>query len=265
MVWTIQSDDNVRDAGQWRNAENYAYVKQLPPAGCAWEFLRRNPDYKKAWLVFKADPNASSKENSGAAVFGLLRFASPERDARTANVFWHPGVSREVLRLIASRRDPGDCCPTLPLNELQCRMTRQSGRAGEQHILFAEDGRFLQLEIQGLNAMDAARLSTEIVLSPPRLLAAQVQGLRRLADIVSQRCLRACFYPPDKRASRFSRLLQVLDGWSARASYREMALAIFGDARVSADWHNPHLRDHLRRALRSGTALMLNGYRRLLK
>jgi hypothetical protein len=46
-----------------------------------------------------------------------------------------------------------------------------------------------------------------------------------------------------------------------------MALVIFGEERVSADWGDPgaHLRDHLRRALRSGRALMMSGYRRLLK
>ena len=33
----------------WRNLEDYAWVKNLTPSQWAWEFLRRNPDYVKAY------------------------------------------------------------------------------------------------------------------------------------------------------------------------------------------------------------------------
>ena len=34
-------------AGDWRSAEAYDYVRDLDPADMAWEFLRRNPDYRQ--------------------------------------------------------------------------------------------------------------------------------------------------------------------------------------------------------------------------
>ena len=232
---------DIVHASQWRDADNYAFVSALPSAGCAWEFLRRNPDYQKAWRAFSSEAHPSAEENSDAAVWGLVRFEFPEHDARSANVFWHRSLSHEVLPVIASKWESADQHPKLSLAGLQCRMTVQSGRAGEQHILFAEDGRFFQLEVQGIQAVETGRLTTEIVLSP-RLLSARAQAVKRFSDMVAHGRLRACLYPPDERAARFSRLLQVLDGWNARASYRDMALAIFGDARVSAEWHAPHLR-----------------------
>jgi hypothetical protein len=254
-------DIDIASTSEWRDSDKYVFVNSLPAAGCAWEFLRRNPDYQKAWLAAGSGPLRSVV----AAAWGLVRLESPDRDARLANVFWHQSVSREVLTLTALKSEHAERTQKLPPYGLQCRVTVQVGRDGEQHILFAEEGRFFQLEVHGLQGLENVRLTTEIVLSP-RQAAARVQALRRFSDMITHRRLRTFLYPPDMRASRLARLLQVLDGWNSRVSYRDIALAIFGEERVSADWRDPgaHLRDHLRRALRSGRALMMGGYRRLL-
>jgi hypothetical protein len=259
------TDTDIAGTFEWRESDKYAFVNSLPAAGCAWEFLRRNPDYQKAWLAAGRELHRSVGEGCGAAAWGLVRFESPERDARLANVFWHRSVSRDVLPVIASRAGDEEQAEKIALNQLQCRVAIEPGRDGEQHILFAEDGRFLQLEVHGLLSLENVRLTTAIMLLP-RQAAARVQALRRFSDLITHGHLRAFLYPADKRASRLARLLQVLDGYNARASYRDIALAIFGEERVSVDWRDPgaHLRDHLRRALRSGRALMMSGYRRLL-
>jgi hypothetical protein len=256
---------DIAGTSEWRDSDNYAFVNSLPAAGCAWEFLRRNPDYQKACLTASSEPFRAVGRSCDAAVWGLVRLESPYRDARLANVFWHRSVSREVLTVMALKSEHTEQTQRLPPHGLRCRVTVQVGRNGEQYILFAEEGRFLQLEVHGLQGLENVRLTIEIVLSP-RQAAARVQALRRFSDMITHRRLRTFLYPPDKRASRLARLLQVLDGWNARASYRDIALAVFGEERVSADWCDPgaHLRDHLRRALRSGRALVMGGYRRLL-
>lgn len=33
----------------WKNPQDYEFIKELNPDHLAWEFLRRNPDYKKDW------------------------------------------------------------------------------------------------------------------------------------------------------------------------------------------------------------------------
>jgi hypothetical protein len=261
------TDIDIADTAEWRDSDKYAFVNSLPAAGCAWEFLRRNPDYQNAWLAASSEPLRSVGESCDAAAWGLVRFESPERNARLANVFWHRSVSREVLPVMASKTEHAEQIQELPPYGLQCRVTMQAGRDGEQHILFAEEGRSFQLEVHGLQGLANVRLATEVVLLSPRQAAARLQALRRFSDMITHRRLRTFLYPPDKRASRFARLLQVLDGSNAGASYRDIALVIFGEERVSADWRDPgaHLRDHLRRALHSGRALMMSGYRRLLE
>jgi hypothetical protein len=257
---------DIAGSSEWRDSDRYAYVKSLPASGCAWEFLRRNPDYQKAWLAARSEPHRRVGESCDAAAWGLVRFESPERDARLANVFWHRSVNCEVLPVIVSQCEHAQQIRKLPLYGLRCRVAIQAGRDGERHILFSEEGRSFQLEVHGLQGRENLHLTTGIVLSP-RQAAARARALRRFSDLITQRRLRAFLYPPVKRASRLARLLQVLDGWNARASSRDIALAIFGEKRVSDDWHDPgrHLRDHLRRALSSGRALMMSGYRRFLE
>ena len=38
----------------WRHAEDYAFTADLTRHQWAWEFLRRNPDYRREWAAFAA-------------------------------------------------------------------------------------------------------------------------------------------------------------------------------------------------------------------
>lgn len=51
---------DVASAGDkqgWRQDARYRYTDTLPRRAWAWEFLRRNPDYRKTW----ADVSAAAK------------------------------------------------------------------------------------------------------------------------------------------------------------------------------------------------------------
>jgi len=77
----------------WRNLEEYAYTRTISPQGWAWEFLRRNKEYRAARAALleiamaeqKATrPDLAEKKNalrSQLASFGLLSFQDPELDA----------------------------------------------------------------------------------------------------------------------------------------------------------------------------------------
>ena len=67
------------------------------------------------------------------------------------------------------------------------------------------------------------------------------------------------------RRDRLTLALRALDGRLENASYREIAEALFGDARVSERaWKTHDLRDRTIRLVRLGFAMMQGGYRRLL-
>lgn len=43
------------DASRWRSAEAYDYVDELSAADLAWEYLRRNPDYRHDFQTARPD------------------------------------------------------------------------------------------------------------------------------------------------------------------------------------------------------------------
>lgn len=135
---------------------------------------------------------------------------------------------------------------------------------GRQHLLFSEAGHALQLDIQGTSLSEPVRLLTDAVL-PAAHLRARLVALEALATIMGRG--RFPDHPMmEPHGRRLRVVLQALDGWLAGAPYREIAVALFGEARVEADWRDPrdHLRDHVRRAVRRGRELMRGGYRKFL-
>jgi hypothetical protein len=70
---------------------------------------------------------------------------------------------------------------------------------------------------------------------------------------------------PAARRDRLVLALRALDGRLAKASYRDIAEALFGAARVpERGWKTHDLRDRTVRLARLGFAMMQGGYRRLL-
>jgi len=247
----------VRESGESPKAQDaYSRMAHLPRNAWAWEYLRRNPHYLTAYM---------KRDTAFLAQWPLQRFEDPDIDARDANVFWCPDACRYVLPLTASLRCAQEDGHDFSLNGLQCRVTihREDDR---WHILFAQDGRALQLEISGTDNLDNCALFTA-VLPPPRLRTARLLALRRLSDLMTHRCLRPALYPPERRSARLIHVLRALDLSLARAPHRDIAIALFGRERVERDWHHAHnhLRDHVRRAITAGRELMEGGYRKFLR
>jgi hypothetical protein len=239
----------------------------LPRTAWAWEFLRRNPDYRGDYAGhLAAAPTDNQPEHLGALAWCLLRFEDPANDARTANVLWQMKACRDVLPLAAAPMRAGTAVDTLRLPALQCRTAVYDyGVEERKEVLLAQDGRSLQLTVFGQTPLEEALLLTPALPVAPynksRLLA-----VRRLADVVKHGWLRPSLYRRERQSNRLARVVQALDGWIAKAPQREIAVSLFSRDRVERDWHDPrnHLRDHVRRAVAYGRELMTTKYRRFL-
>lgn len=123
---------------------------------------------------------------------------------------------------------------------------------------------------------NAVRLFLTTDASPANPLVALVplgaDGLDRI-DAVTRlwRAVNRRQVPTDTRLTkqqrrRLRRMLQAVDGNTEGASYREIAEAIFGPARIAeTSWKTSALRDVTIDLVKDGLALIAGGYRALLR
>ena len=73
----------------WRSPAAYAYLNDLDLAGFAWEFLRRNPDYRRNFRSVVGKPKPQTQLVQRPVTHWGLRFPSrsgPARRHRTADL-----------------------------------------------------------------------------------------------------------------------------------------------------------------------------------
>lgn len=186
-------------------------------------------------------------------------------DATSARVFWNPRDCARVLRAGAEPAELDHDFEPLDLLSLGCGKDILLTPAGVQHVLLRQDCRALQIAVSGASVLRPLRLYVDAIV-PARHLKFHVAALQFLNDIKRSGRLAAACFPPEPRGGRLGIVLQALDGSLAAASHQEIAIALFGRARVEEDWAHPggHLRDRVRRAIQRGRYLMGGGYRQFL-
>jgi hypothetical protein len=190
----------------------------------------------------------------------------PELDAASAAVWWDPRACPHVLPLVACRCRAGDVARAFRLSDIPCRTRLLLGSDGQQHLLFRDAERALQLTVSGASLLEPVHLLTEALVGP-HVRPARLAALQAFNQVCQHGRIPSSRLPDASHRRRSRLVLQALDGWLAGATQRQIATALFGAARVDADWGDPrgHLRDRVRRAIRRGRALMEGGYRSLLQ
>ncbi|MPZ36421.1 MAG: DUF2285 domain-containing protein [Rhodospirillales bacterium] len=194
---------------------------------------------------------------------GACFFADPpDHDSTVATVFWRPEACPHVL--------PVTAVPAVSSTPFSLAALRQPTALlvlpdRSQHLLARDRSHSLQLAVEGSTLLEPVNLRIDAIFEG-RHLRARLAALEGLNALVNTQCLPDHLFPIDPRSRRLRHVLQALDGFLAGATYREIAVALFGEARVLADWSDArrHLFDQVRRAVRRGRYLMNGGYRTLL-
>jgi len=239
------------DAEHWYPTAAYLYVLHQDDLALAWEYLRRNPEYRRDWRDSQHRPEAAQR-------WGLRLLEDPRLDARDAHPAWfsdHP----ELIHLYPDV-DP------IP-DSMAFDFWRLPGSKGLVH-----DGRRLLLTTrwpgcclrlavapgleQGMAYVHAVR--------PCARSCALMAELDKLAVAADAAPLAVVRCRPSPAALLELHTLQALDATLAGASLREVAAGLFGPAAVADGWHaDGGLRSKVRRLVRRGRELMRDGYRRL--
>jgi hypothetical protein len=259
----------------WTKADDYAWLNLLSRREWAWEFLRRNPDFRAAWQSARLEYGvagytaqttmiASIEETPSLTQWGCLYCSTPEQNSREAVVFWLPDLCPSVLRLNAfPLTEKIDTIPFV-LREMVSRSALLETPNRPQHLLFMEGGRSLQLVIQGADVTKPVRLMADG--TPDRTLARpQLRSLQCFNDLRLLGRLRPSYVQRDPLSARWKLVLRALDGELAGASRQEIARHVLPEY-TDERWHSPDrpLQFRVLRALARGYALMRKGYRSLL-
>ncbi|MCP1931041.1 DUF2285 domain-containing protein [Bradyrhizobium elkanii] len=132
--------------------------------------------------------------------------------------------------------------------------------------------------LSGFHGRGADTITILVAQAPPTgtalvaLVPLGPDGLDRIEAVT--RLWRALNYrrvPPDTRLTaqqrrRIRNMIQAVDGHTNGATYREIAVALFGAARVAdTPWKTSALRDATIDLVRDGLSLVAGGYRSLLR
>lgn len=243
-------------AVHWHPSAAYLYVLHLDGPALAWEYLRRNPEYRRAWQRHRRRPQYE------ALRWGLRLLEDPTRDARDAYPDWFPDPSSVVQAY-------PDADPTA--DALLFQLWRFPGR---KHLM--HDGKRLVLTIQLVDHMLRMAISPALEDGMAYVYAVRagcqlrerwcaIEAELAMLDAATARHTAIATGRPGRTSMLHMRTLQALDGTLAGASQRGVAEVLFGIAAVTERWYDDgDLRAQVRRLIRRGQTLMDGGYHRLL-
>jgi hypothetical protein len=252
----------------WRSPEAADALKDLDRSALAWEFLRRNPEFREHFTSILERIGASDLSEDDAATelsnrWGCLVLHDPSLPADSSSpIVWSPEVLALGVTLVAGTdRYPGAHeLSASDVDDARVDLMRADGR----HVVLPDAESDHNLWLPEVRIGD--RLAGLVVLDDNfglRIVALQ-RFWRRLA--------RRSPGPPPKawRITRRHRwrltlMLRALDGHLDQASYRQIAGALFGPEAVARyAWKTSSIRGQTIRLVKDALAMMNGGYRQLL-
>lgn len=251
----------------WKDANAYRPLLQLERAGFAWEWLRRQEDYREAALqclgLARRLPLGLRVEELAAANWGLHCFEDPDLAAPAARPIWRADHYRFVLqaRSIPCRVNED----ALALDRLAPVSTIASAPGGER-LLLSDGFRSIRLDVRGPG-----------LRREPVTLAYDLQGvaaaetpllvLRRLIALVRSGDFSRSLHPPERRAQRHILLLRTLDALAAGASQREIGIDLISSAAAQKRWrvHSPTVRSQAQRLVKGARRMAEGAFWELLQ
>jgi hypothetical protein len=248
--------------------ESVQELKDLDRSALAWEFLRRNPDYRAhhANMVERIAYDTISVEGALAELsrrWGCLFIRDPNLPASDSPLIWRPELLPLGVTLVAApdnfddarRVAPGDL--DTPSAFVQC--------GDDRHLVIRDPQGDHRLWLPGVKIND--RLAGLIPLDDT--FGLRVAGLTRFHHRLSGASSGPLPTPWDmtrRHRQRLGLMVRALDGHLASASYREIADALYGrEAITRYAWKTSSIRGQTIRLVKDAIRMMKGGYRKLLR
>ncbi|CAN5173120.1 hypothetical protein BH10PSE12_BH10PSE12_37760 [soil metagenome] len=231
-------------------------------AGIMWEWLRRDPAYINWYKIASLAPRASASPS----IWGLQFAEAPDTFAQQARIIWDAALDPATLAIAV--RPAQTAGPDLvDLDDLTPWLTIANGDNGWQHAVLSDGRNRIRLDVIEGSLATRGRALIEYRIAGTISAEARIMPLRRFLYLARHRRFSRSLFPADPKTRRWIVLLRVHDALGAGASQREIANILFGDVRVTRDWHgtSDSLRSRVRRLAYDARALAQGGYRHLMR
>lgn len=261
-----------------RTRSDYSCCKGLTKSEWAWEFLRRNPDYKRAFVVSRSRLSQIARLNNGTPVmrpkgcqagasgWGLACFSDPALSAIETPVFWEQRVLKLHAEAEAAIAEPDPAQADLDVfRDTNCAaiLERRQGVS----VLLRTPKEAIDLQTTGANVLLApASLSFRIA----GLNAVKSSAATLLLLLQSVQTRTFCNTNPLPRHQRLGLLkaLVALDCKQSGGSLQDTAIVFRALRLTRLSWStigDESLKKQVIRARNRGLKLMQGGYRTLLR
>jgi len=181
-------------------------------------------------------------------------------------LLWRAEVDPAVVAVRAFPAEPHDA-DALDLGSLRPFVVAVRSASGQDYIALSDGWRRLRLDVVEGSVGDQRWVRFDYRLSGFRNLEPRLRTLTRLAALRRDGRLAQTLYPTVAGLPRRIEALRTSDALAAGASYRDIALVLFGETRVRSDWrtNSDYLLSRLRRRAAEARRMLNGGYRMLFE
>lgn len=200
----------------WRSPASYAPLIHADRRSFGWEWLRRHPPYRRAWITQALPPST----------FGLLAYVDPDHPVPRARPMWIPELDVHALgsRPLSAG---GEACDRLDIRRLAKFVSIEVDADGIEHWLFSDGLWLVRLDVSG-GTLLAGPVLLEHHLPGLETAAEKIPVLRQLIALARQGDMPPALRPREPRAARWILELRTADAIAMRASHLDIARSFFG-------------------------------------
>ena len=198
---------------------------------------------------------------------GASTFAEdPAIPVPAARILWDEALDPGTLVVRAEpvgRPDPD----AVDLDALADLLTVVGGDGRSEHAVLSDGWRRIRLDIDQGTLRRGGRVRLRYHLSGLVSVEPKLLPIRRLLALCDAGRFAPGLFPPDRRLPRWIEFLRVADARASGASYRDIALVLYGEDRTRDEWHDRgrSLHSRVRRLVAGARDMAAGGYRGLLR